>query len=183
MPERRDAAAASEIVLDPGAAEAPARLAVTIMAAGARSSGAGGASAAQSQPAAATPRRAGIAAGHNDLTPGGDTVPPAIAAIRAALAPGQRSFSAPRRQRRHAPLSAEHGRASVRGSGLSPTWQIAGMNRGARRRARVNAGAADLPIPFRRARRQARVLSAGPVAEAEGRDFGPASPARRSGPK
>ena len=49
----------------------------------------------------------GLLPGHSDPVPAGEGAPPAIAAIRAALAPGQRSFSVPRRQRRHAPLSGE----------------------------------------------------------------------------
>ncbi len=49
----------------------------------------------------------GLLPGHNDPVAPGDGAPSAIAAIRAALSPGQRSFSVPRRQRRHAPLSGE----------------------------------------------------------------------------
>ena len=52
----------------------------------------------------------GLLPGHSDPVAAGDGAPPAIAAIRAALAPGQRSFSVPRRQRRHAPLSGEPAR-------------------------------------------------------------------------
>jgi hypothetical protein len=53
------------------------------------------------------PAALGLLPGHSDPVPTGDGAPPAIAAIRAALAPGQRSFSVPRRQRRHAPLSGD----------------------------------------------------------------------------
>ena len=49
----------------------------------------------------------GLLPGHTDPIPDGEGAPSAIAAIRAALAPGQRSFSVPRRQRRHAPLAGE----------------------------------------------------------------------------
>src|SRR4051794_20098579 len=92
----------------------------------------------------------GLMPGHSDPVPAGEGAPPAIAAIRAALAPGQRSFSVPRRQRRHAPLSGE---AAVSGEGAPQTAETALEPGGApprprrRRRRRPIEGAAPGAAP------------------------------------
>jgi hypothetical protein len=106
----------------------------------------------------------GLMPGHTDPTATGEGVPPAIAAIRAALAPGQRSFSAPRRQRRHAPLSGEP--AAPSSAEATASAQSAGgpggaAPRPARRRRRRPADAAAPGIA------PGRSAQAGAVAGAE----------------
>jgi hypothetical protein len=121
------------------------------------------------------PAALGLLPGHNDPVATGDGAPPAIAAIRAALAPGQRSFSVPRRQRRHAPLSGEPA-ASSAGEVAPPTPRTAGV-----------AGNAP-PQPRRRRRRRltdaaalGQTAQAGAVAGAESEISGRRH--RRDGPR
>jgi hypothetical protein len=65
------------------------------------------------------PAMPGLLPGHSDPAATAGGTPPAIAEIRAALAPGQRSFSVPRRQRRYAPLSGTPNAASGAGATAS----------------------------------------------------------------
>ncbi len=104
----------------------------------------------------------GLLPGHSDPIPDGDSAPPAIAAIRAALAPGQRSFSVPRRQRRHAPLGGEPA-APTSGEAAAKTAEAGGgpaRPRGRRRRRPTDAAAPGV--------RQERAAEAGRAAGPSG---------------
>jgi hypothetical protein len=98
------------------------------------------------------PAALGLLPGHEDPVPAGEGAPPAIAAIRAALAPGQRSFSVPRRQRRHAPLAGEptapsSGEAAAESAGTEAAPGEAPQRARRRRRRRPSDAAAPSAAP------------------------------------
>lgn len=109
----------------------------------------------------------GLLPGHSDPVSDGEGAPPAIAAIRAALAPGQRSFSVPRRQRRHAPLAGEPVALSSGEAAPTPTNTAAEPARARRRRRRPPVDAAAPGTGQERTAEAA--AAAGPAGEDSGR--------------
>jgi hypothetical protein len=87
------------------------------------------------------PAALGLLPGHSDPVETGSGTTPAIAEIRAALAPGQRSCSVPRRQRRHAPLSGDPAALSSGEAAPRTTGTAAEPARRRRRRRPTDAAA------------------------------------------